>query len=494
MQKDHTADVLFPGKKIAGSYSLQARLGRTALADVWLAEKDKQSWVVKLYTLPEQISPEHWEQMQTAMNQLPQFPTPLLQRPVDSGMIDGLPYVILPYCQYGSAKQWAGKLSESELATFMYQGAKALKMLHEAEPPILHGNIHLGNFLIDKELNYVLADVVISGMLRKFSSSADTEYLDQAFQAPETFDPGRYGPESDIFSLGACMYYMATGKTAFGPKGGQRLLHWVQTPKLPEYFSYRFNQIVLVCIGRVASGRPSADILVRLAERYLAEGEWKSIPGFSFGVGRSSKKKRSFFQRLLPVPRDKQRANPYSWSKSVGSINYKWLIPASIALGIGITLYFINPLLDLGPQSSTRVETPEQNQGPIFAPGPDESMAVLSAKDTNTVSSDTIASAESVEPAEDSKELLAEAPQPSDAKKEPETAVISQPSEPDPTPIATIDRKSESPVDEAPIIATPTETPKPSEGPKAVRMRSQELRDLRKVINSANALESELSD
>ncbi|MEL6652496.1 MAG: hypothetical protein AAFQ87_16975, partial [Bacteroidota bacterium] len=183
-----------------------------------------------------------------------------------------------------------------------------------------------------------------------------------------------------------------------------------------------------------------------------------------------------------------------SWSKSVGSINYKWLIPASIALGIGITLYFINPLLDLGPQSSTRVETPEQNQGPIFAPGPDESMAVLSAKDTNTVSSDTITSAESVEPAEDSKELLAEAPQPSDAKKEPETAVISQPSEPDPTPIATIDRKSESPVDGAPIIATPTETPKPSEGPKAVRMRSQELRDLRKVINSANALESELSD
>ncbi|MEL7533179.1 MAG: protein kinase [Bacteroidota bacterium] len=495
VNKDHTTEVLYPGKKVAGKYSLQARLGRSNIADVWLAERDNKIWAVKLYLLPKALSEEQWESMQSVLESLPQFPSPLLQRPVEHGMIDGLPYVILPYCQYGSAHQWAGKLSESELATFMYQGAKALKMLHEAQPPILHRNLHLFNFLIDQDLNYVLGDVALSGSLRHISEQEEGGFTHKAYQAPETFQDDYYGPESDIFSFGMCMFQMATGRTAFGPQGGQRLLHWVQTPKLPDYFSDRFNQIVQVCIGRVPSGRPSADILVRLAERYLAEEEWKSIPGFSFGVGRSAKKKNPLLSRLTPSKskkekpkakskaKKKQQANPYTASKKSFNISTKWLIPVSIAFGIGITLYFINPLLNIGSTPAPK-EAETSSQGPIFAPTP---------------SSEPIAQAEIVldsTPADAAKEAL------SDSVLQ-ESTPESEAEKTSPPPLVSVPKERET-IAQAPLNTTKTPSTKPESTepkpaattphPASVRIKSRELRDLKGLISSTNQLESQVSD
>lgn len=498
VNKDHTADVLYPGKKIAGKYSLQARLGRSNLADVWLAEKDKKIWAVKLYLLPHALSTEQWEAMQSVLESLPQFPSPLLQRPVEYGMIEGLPYVILPYCHYGSAHQWAGKLSESELATFMYQGAKALKMLHESNPPILHRNLHLFNFLIDQDLNYVLSDVALSGALRVICEAEETGYINSAYQAPETFQDGAYGSEADIFSFGMCMFQMATGQLAFGPQGGQRLLHWVQTPKLPEYFSDRFNQIIHVCIGRGASGRPSADILVRLAERYLAEGEWKSVPGFSFGVGRSAKKKTTLLGRIKSKPKPKsksksiplsqQRANPYTWGKKGFSISTKWVVAASIAIGIGITLYFINPLLNLGSSASPSAEI--SSQGPIFAPTPSP----------EPIAKPSIVNAEPKDESLDSKgkevlePSLTESNQPVavEAPKEepilPASPPVIRPESPKPTTA-----NQSSPQETKTSSPEPVTTP-PINKPATFRINSRDLRDLKRLITDANSLESELSD
>ncbi|MFK7920569.1 MAG: protein kinase [Bacteroidia bacterium] len=500
VKKDHTADVLYPGKKIAGKYSLQARLGRSNLADVWLAEKDKKIWAVKLYLLPHALSEEQWESMQSVLENLPQFPSPLLQRPVEHGMIDGLPYVILPYCHYGSAHQWAGKLSESELATFMYQGAKALKMLHEANPPILHRNLHLFNFLIDQDLNYVLSDVALSGALRLICEEEESGYINIAYQAPETFQEAGYGPPADIFSFGMCMFQMATAQLAFGPQGGQRLLHWVQTPKLPDYFSDRFNQIIHVCIGRGASGRPSADILVRLAERYLAEGEWKSVPGFSFGVGRSAKRKSTLFDRRKskskqepkpkrkPTPISQQRANPYTWGKKGFSISTKWLVAASIAIGIGITLYFINPLLELRSNESSPSEI--SNQGPIFAPTPSpEPIARPTIVDSGPTPESLAAKEKEIAEA-----ILAE------SNKTVEVEVVKQPPV---IPATTPAARSENPEPKASSAALPSEikpsnakpaTPPKTAKPKVVRILSRDLRNLKMLISDANKLESQLSD
>ncbi|MEM6344299.1 MAG: protein kinase [Bacteroidota bacterium] len=496
VKKDHTTEVLYPGKKIAGKYSLQARLGRSNIADVWLAEKDKKIWAVKLYLLPQSLSEERWEAMQAVLDNLPQFPSPLLQRPVEYGMIDGLPYVILPYCQYGSAQQWAGKLSESELATFMYQGAKALKMLHEAQPPILHRNLHLFNFLIDQDLNYVLSDVELSGALRNICEEEEEGFIHKAYQAPETFQEGTYGPEADIFSFGMCMFQMATGRTAFGPQGGQRLLHWVQTPKLPDYFSDRFNQIIQVCIGRVPSGRPSADILVRLAERYLADEEWKSIPGFSFGVGRSAKKKNPILSRLKPRKSKREKArpktkkatkqtvNPYSANKKSFNISAKWLIPASIAFGIGITLYFINPLLNINNKPAVAEQNEVSSQGPIFAPTPSaepiEQKEIVAVPDSNSASQVGL-TAQAAIPEEVITDPLPEKVPAVEAKEETVKPPALTPRPP----------KAETQPQVAETIVEPNpERPKPA----SFRIKSRELRDLKALISSTNQLESQLSD
>lgn len=507
VNKDHTTEVLFPGKKIAGKYSLQARLGRSNIADVWLAEKDKKVWVVKLYLLPHSLTEEQWHEMQSILESLPQFPSPLLQRPVESGMIEDLPYVILPYCHYGSAHQWAGKLSESELATFMYQGAKALKMLHEAKPAIMHRNLHLFNFLIDQDLNYVLADVELSGALRGICEKEESGFIHTAYQAPETFQDEPYGPAADIFSFGVCMFQMATGQVPFGVQGGQRLLHWVQTPKLPEYFSDRFNQIVQVCIGRVPSGRPSADILVRLAERYLAEEEWKSIPGFSFGVGRSAKKKNTLIDRLKPkkqgkvkkpakskaVPTNKQEANPYAGGKKSSILSNKWLIPVSIAFGIGITLYLINPLLNINSGSGGK-EVKENSQGPIFAPTPSPE-PIARAKVVEN--GNELAGAKETENADPVKDTV-----PKEIALVDEAKTVNEPLASKEEPLNPPPPKLEAPVvveKEKSQIAQNTEPavvvePKaPANQPKAFKVRSQDMRSLRSLISSANKLEAQLS-
>ena len=143
-----------------------------------------------------------------------------LLTPTGYGIAIDIPYLVMPYCSKGSVENLVGKLTdEKEIWKFLRQTASGLAYLHSCKPPIIHQDIKPGNILIDDNGNYRISDFGIS-VKRDYSNDS---YLDDKDSGttdnmpPERFEDNLVPrPASDIWSLGATLFELITGKAPFG--------------------------------------------------------------------------------------------------------------------------------------------------------------------------------------------------------------------------------------------------------------------------------------
>ena len=110
---------------------------------------------------------------------------------------NGSPYLVLPFCEKGSAQKQIGKMDEREMAKFLLDVSSALAFLHAQHPPIIHQDIKPDNVLIDATGTYRVTDFGISTNLRSTlrksvgighaNDSAGT----MAYMGPERFNKNR---------------------------------------------------------------------------------------------------------------------------------------------------------------------------------------------------------------------------------------------------------------------------------------------------------------
>jgi len=208
--------------------------------------------------------------------------------------IEDRPFIVMPFYNSGRLQDRLGKFSEEDLWRVVLDISGALSYIHQCTPPLLHNDIEPSNILITDESGYVLSDFGISMKeLPRQSLTAednslrhDGDYVEapgvgpMAYRAPETFqyrDHRKNQPNtaSDIWSFGATLYELATGKVPFGDQGGLYQLMQLKdygkrlssvVDPLPGRFTGSINSLVFECLSPDLQERPKAEDLYHWAK------------------------------------------------------------------------------------------------------------------------------------------------------------------------------------------------------------------------------------
>ena len=194
-----------------------------------------------------------------------------LLQPINFSIFEGVPYLVLPYCKNGSSEVLQGKISDKdELWRYIGDVASGLAYLHDFNPTIVHHDIKPANILVDENGNFVITDFGISSHKGGNRDGYDeSQSGTMAYMAPERFsDEYESMPESDIWSLGATLYELITGKVPFGEDGGsaQTGTGSHEIPPIDQPIPNSIKRLIYACLSPDPTKRPTAKQIIKAAE------------------------------------------------------------------------------------------------------------------------------------------------------------------------------------------------------------------------------------
>lgn len=194
-----------------------------------------------------------------------------LLQPINFSIFEGVPYLVLPYCKNGSSEVLLGKISDKdELWRYIGDVASGLAYLHDFNPTIVHHDIKPANILVDEKGNFVITDFGISSHKGGNRDGYDeSQSGTMAYMAPERFDDQYESiPESDIWSLGATLFELITGKVPFGDDGGfaQTKALTQEIPPITASVPNDIKRLIHDCLSVDPAKRPTAKQIIRAAE------------------------------------------------------------------------------------------------------------------------------------------------------------------------------------------------------------------------------------
>lgn len=228
------------------------------------------------------------------------------------------PFFTMEVADGGTLSKWIethGPLAPSPAARIMVEVARAIAAAHAKG--ILHRDLKPSNILLAKaerglrfaekaagpsqlpaELytpNCDLHPFISDFGLAKRIDTEDGATIGSGplgspgFMPPEQISKrnGEVGPASDVYGLGASLYYLLTGRPPYGPGDHSTVMHQVLTEPVPRPRATRSNVppaldgIVVKCLEKVPTDRyPTADALADDLERFL-EGHKPTAPAMT---------------------------------------------------------------------------------------------------------------------------------------------------------------------------------------------------------------------
>lgn len=246
-----------------GSFVISERVGPA----VWLAEdsRDGRKVAVKLLTRQLVQDPARRETMIEAVRAaLPRSPW-LVQVLDIVAQEDNLLMVMERLDARGLARRAPGApLGRGELFRIASQLTSALGAVHAAS--LLHGNINADSVLLNQAGEVRLAGLNLGNLLRHDRTSKEfeqkgTDLRSLPYLAPEQITAGTIEERTDIYSAGAVLYELATGKLPFqGANPAELAKAIVEAPPLsPRVANPSIDPAVMsllgVCLFRDAARR-----------------------------------------------------------------------------------------------------------------------------------------------------------------------------------------------------------------------------------------------
>ena len=255
----------------AGRYILKTQLGRGGFSEVWLAN---DQWTgldvaVKVYAPGQGMDEDGLKDFSKELANVYALNHTNLLKPQHVDSWQGMPYLIMAFCENGSCYKYVGQLKEADAWKFIADVASGLAYLHSRD--IIHQDIKPDNILIDSNGNYLITDFGISvqarSTLRKSMSNASSGGGTTAYMAPERFskDPKPI-KASDIWSLGATIYELITGKLPFGEVGGGMQRSGATIPTISAPISTVLRQTIIKMLAEDPWDRPTASLLADWAQ------------------------------------------------------------------------------------------------------------------------------------------------------------------------------------------------------------------------------------
>jgi serine/threonine protein kinase len=251
-----------------GKYKLLEQLGAGGMGQVFLATHQMMRRLValKVLTLRPGADPSILPRFQREARAMAALDHPNIVHAYDCDQDDKLHYIVLEYVDGISLSELVkkrGPVTVERAVTYIYQAALGLQHAHEAG--LVHRDIKPGNMLLDRQGVVKILDM---GLARLFHDNADNLTLEHnAGRALGTAD--YLAPEqatnshdvdirADIYSLGASLYYLLTGKAPFqGATVAQKLLlHQLKPPTPLHELCPEVPEELEVVINRMMAKQP----------------------------------------------------------------------------------------------------------------------------------------------------------------------------------------------------------------------------------------------
>lgn len=273
-----------PGAELRiGRFTLEAKIGESPTAVVFRAFHQTLGVpvAVKLYRTAEQVEGDENQQKFLAdARMLARIDHPNIVRVLDVDIFEGLPYIAFEFIVASSLRdlvRTSGRLGAEQVARIGLQVVDALRVA--SERGVSHRDLRPPNILVRPDLQIKLADFGVPSLLASESrSSASVAVGATQYTAPElSVNPERADFRADMYSLGATLYYAASGRPPFERSTAMETLqaHLEEFPialhTVNPTFSLTLSQLILKLLAKKPAER-----FVSWEE--LGEALWQILP------------------------------------------------------------------------------------------------------------------------------------------------------------------------------------------------------------------------
>ena len=222
-------------------YRVLEKLGSGAMAHVFKAKQLSLDRLVAVKVLPRQLSesPDYVERFYKEGKAAAKLNHPNIVQAIDVGEAGGFHYFVMEYVEGHTLHDelLAHKVfSEAEALRVIIQVAKALEHAHKQG--LIHRDVKPKNIMITKDGRVKLADMGLARVAD--DAQAAQKEAGRAFGTPYYISPEQIRGEldidfrADIYSLGATLYHLVTGRVPFeGPSPQAVMMKHLKEPLLP---------------------------------------------------------------------------------------------------------------------------------------------------------------------------------------------------------------------------------------------------------------------
>lgn len=225
---------------IPEKYEILGTLGSGGMGMVWHGRDRILQREVALKVLSDKFAddPKFVQRFTTEARAAASLNHPNIVQIYEFGQTDGGHFLAMELVDGPSLKmelKRRGRFSESETITLARQACAALKVAHAAG--IVHRDIKPDNMMFTSDRQFKLVDL---GLAKKLDDEISQTMTGQSLGTPHFISPeqilccGEIDARADIYSLGATLYYLATGSVPFEGSSGAHIMSRHLNDPLPD--------------------------------------------------------------------------------------------------------------------------------------------------------------------------------------------------------------------------------------------------------------------
>ena len=278
-----------------GPYEIESAIGAGGMGEVYRARDTRLDRVVAIKVLPAHLAenPELRQRLEREAKAISSLSHPNICPLYDIGHEDGIDYLVMEFIDGETLGERLanGPLSLEETLKYGVQVADALEKAHRQG--IVHRDLKPGNIMLTasgaKLLDFGLAkadsgvggsdaDLTRTPTVSQPLTAAGTVLGTYQYMAPEQLEGKEVDSRTDIFSFGAVLYEMATGKRAFAGASQASLIgaimHEAPAPvsSIQPMTPPAFDRVVQTCLAKDPEERWQTAHDVKLQLQWIAEG------------------------------------------------------------------------------------------------------------------------------------------------------------------------------------------------------------------------------
>ncbi|PKA63961.1 CBL-interacting serine/threonine-protein kinase 23 [Apostasia shenzhenica] len=219
----------YRGGRVVGDYMFGRQIGAGSFSVVWLARHRVHGVEVAVKEIVmEKLSKKLQESLLSEIVILKRIKHPNIIALHEIIEASRRVYLILEYCKGGDLSLYIqnhGRVPEATAKYFMQQLANGLQVLRENN--LIHRDLKPQNLLLSTTDDNSVLKIADFGFARSLQPLGLAETLcgSPLYMAPEIMQLQKYDAKADLWSVGAILYQLVTGKTPFTGNTQIQLLH-----------------------------------------------------------------------------------------------------------------------------------------------------------------------------------------------------------------------------------------------------------------------------